>query len=64
MNSYHLPLVCLMFVSFLSIDDEERQQHYQEIQVDLSVAEENMNDLVDGITIKEINKLHTIYIYI
>ncbi len=30
------------------MDDEERQQHYQTIKADLDIAEENMNDLVEG----------------
>ena len=40
-------LITFLFTCY-SIDDEEREQHYQEIKHDLEVAEENMNDTVEG----------------
>lgn len=35
-------------IVIVSIDDEERKQHYEEIKNDLDIAEDNMDTLVSG----------------
>lgn len=38
----------LKSIVIVSIDDEERKQHYEEIKNDLDIAEDNMDTLVSG----------------
>ena len=38
----------LIISVIVSIDDEERKQHYEEIKNDLNIAEDNMDSLVSG----------------